>query len=202
MLTQNPTKSRLRIIEWRPLWPVTHVIGADPTKNELTAAVTYMANAKAVWLDELAVGFLPLGVNQDPTVLRDFLRVIILLMHQRRDAVVNVLHKIKKDTKYCADRGALYPEAVETVVKTPPGYCSTLKKHMPPRNMVPKIKQASLLVRKSNVTYDFLLSLYHTETFLGISACRLLPELHFKITPKLLIWAFAQLVVYTMCNNR
>ena len=96
MLTQNPTKSRLRIIEWRPLWPVTHVIGADPTKNELTAAVTYMANANAVWPDELAVGFLPLGVNQDPTVLRHFLRVIILLMHQRTDAVVNVLHKIKR----------------------------------------------------------------------------------------------------------
>ena len=96
MLTQNPTKSRLRIIEWRPLWPVTHAIGADPTKNELTAAMTYMANAKAVWPDELAVGFLTLGVNQDPTVLRDFLRVIILLMHQRRDAVVNVLHKIKR----------------------------------------------------------------------------------------------------------
>ena len=96
MLTPNPTKSRLRIIEGRPLWPVTHVIGADPTKNEVTAALRYMANAKAVWPDELVVGFLPLGVNQDPTLLRDFLRVIILLMHQRRDAAVNVLHKIKR----------------------------------------------------------------------------------------------------------
>ena len=55
-----------------------------------------MANAKAVWPDELAVGFLTLGVNQDPTVLRDFLRVIILLMLQRRDAVINVLHEMKR----------------------------------------------------------------------------------------------------------
>ena len=63
--------------------------------------------------------------------------------------------------------------------------------------MVPRIKQASLLIRESNVTYDVLLSLCPTETFLGVSACRLLPELHFKITPKLWIWAFAQPVVYT-----
>ena len=68
--------------------------------------------------------------------------------------------------------------------------------------MVSRIKQASLLVRKSNVTYDFLLSLFPTENFLGIMACRLLLEPHFKITPKLLIWAFAQLVVNTGRNNR
>ena len=107
----------------------------------------------------------------------------------------------EKDTNCSADRGALYPEPVESVVKTPPGYCSTLKKDVPSRTMVPRIKQASLFVRKSNVTYDFSLSLYPTETFLGVSACRLLPEPRFKITPKLLIWAFAQPVVYTIRNN-
>ena len=68
--------------------------------------------------------------------------------------------------------------------------------------MVPRIKQAPLFVRKSNVTYDFLLSLYHTETFLGVSAFRLLPEPRFKITPKLLICAFVQPVVYTIRNDR
>ena len=73
MLTQNPTKPRLKIIEGRPLWPVTHAVGVDPTKNEVTAALRSMANTKAVGPNELAVGLYKLGVNQDPTVLQEFL---------------------------------------------------------------------------------------------------------------------------------
>ena len=49
--------------------------------------------------DELSVEFLELGLNRDPTVLREFHRVIKMVWHQRkvphrwRDAVIKVLHK-------------------------------------------------------------------------------------------------------------
>ena len=58
-----------------------------------------MANVKAVGPDELPVELLKLGINYDPTVLREFHRVIKLVWHQRevpqrwRDAVIKVLHK-------------------------------------------------------------------------------------------------------------
>ena len=62
-----------------------------------------MANAKAVGPYELPVELLKLEINDDATVLREFLRVIKLVWHQRevpqrwRDAAIKVLHK-KKDT--------------------------------------------------------------------------------------------------------
>ena len=61
-----------------------------------------MTNAKAVGPDELPVELLELGINLDPTVLREFHRVIKLVWQQRevpqrwRDAVIKVLRK-KKD---------------------------------------------------------------------------------------------------------
>ena len=66
-----------------------------------------MANAKAVGPDDLPVELLKLEISHDPTVLREFDRVIKLVWHQRevpqrwRDAVIKVLHK-KKDR---AERG-------------------------------------------------------------------------------------------------
>ena len=58
-----------------------------------------MAYAKAVGPNELPVEILKLGINHDPTVLREFHRVIKLVWHQRevpqrwRDAVIKVLPK-------------------------------------------------------------------------------------------------------------
>ena len=67
-----------------------------------------MANAKAVGPDELPVELLKLGIIRDPTVLREFHRVITLVWHQRkvpqrwRDTVIMVLHK-KKDRAECGN---------------------------------------------------------------------------------------------------
>ena len=67
-----------------------------------------MANAKAVGPDELPVELLKLGINHDPSVLREFHRVIKLVWHQRevpqrwRDVVIKVLHK-KKDRTECGN---------------------------------------------------------------------------------------------------
>ena len=58
--------------------------------------------------DELPVELLKLGINHDPTVLREFHRVIKLVCHQRevpqrwRDAVIKVLDK-KKDKTQCGN---------------------------------------------------------------------------------------------------
>ena len=67
-----------------------------------------MANAKAVGPDELRVELLKLGINHNPTVLREFHRMIKRVCHQRevpqrwRDAVIKVLHK-KKDRTECGN---------------------------------------------------------------------------------------------------
>ena len=57
-----------------------------------------MANVKAVGYDKLSAELLKLELNHDPTVLREFHRMINLVWHQRkvpqryRDAVISVLH--------------------------------------------------------------------------------------------------------------
>ena len=67
-----------------------------------------MANAKAVGQDEIPVEVLKIGINHDPTVLREFRRMIKLVWHQLevpqrwRDAVIKVLHK-KKDRTECGN---------------------------------------------------------------------------------------------------
>ena len=83
LLNVKSDKLRLDIIEELPLWPITHVLGVEPTENELIGALRSMANAKAVGPDELSVELLKLGINHDPTVLREFHRVIKLVWHQR-----------------------------------------------------------------------------------------------------------------------
>ena len=107
LLNSKSDKLRLDIIEELPQRPITHDLGVELTESELTGALRSMANAKAVGPDELPVELLKLGINHDPTVLREFHRVIKLVWHQRevpqrwRDAVIKVLHK-KKDM---AERG-------------------------------------------------------------------------------------------------
>ena len=99
---------RLGIIKGLPQWPVTYALGVEPTENELIAALRLMVNTKAMGPDELLVELLKLGPNHDPTVLREFHRVIKLVYRQRnvpqrwRDAVINVLHT-KKDRTECGN---------------------------------------------------------------------------------------------------
>ena len=108
LLNPKSDKLRLGIIEELPQWPITHAFRVEPTENELIGVLTLMANAKAVGPDELPVELLELGINNDPTVLRGFQRVIKLVWHQRevpqrwRDAVIKVLHK-KKDRTECGN---------------------------------------------------------------------------------------------------
>ena len=101
-------KLRLDIIEELPQWPITHELGVEPTESELIGALRSMTNAKAVRPDEIPVEILKIGINHDPTVLREFQRLIKLVWHQRevpqrwRDAVIKVLHK-KKDRTECGN---------------------------------------------------------------------------------------------------
>ena len=106
LLNTKSDNLRLDIIEGLSQWPVTHALGVEPTENELIGALRSMANAKAVGPDELPVELLKLGLNHDPTVLREFHRMIKLVWHQRevpqlwRDAVKKVSHK-KDDRTEC-----------------------------------------------------------------------------------------------------
>ena len=74
----------------------------------MIGALRSIANAKAVGQDEIPVELLKIGINHDPTVLREFHRVIKLVWHQRevpqrwRDAVIKVLHT-KKDKTECSN---------------------------------------------------------------------------------------------------
>ena len=77
-------KLRLDIIAGLPQWPVIHALGIETTENELTAALKWMANAKAGGPDDLPVKLLKLGLNHYPTVLREFHRMIKPVWHQRK----------------------------------------------------------------------------------------------------------------------
>ena len=107
LLNSKSDKLRLDIIEG----PITHALGVEPTENELIEALRSMANAKAVGPDKLPVELLKLRINLDPTVLREFHRVIKLVWHQRevpqrwRDAVIKCLHKNKNRTECGNYRG-------------------------------------------------------------------------------------------------
>ena len=115
---------RLDILEGLPQWPITHALGVEPTENELIGALRSMANAKAVGPDELLVELLKIGINHDPTVLREFHRVIKLMWHQRevpqrwRDAVIKVLQN-KKDRTECSNYRciSLLAHAVKVLLK-------------------------------------------------------------------------------------
>ena len=82
-LNSKSDELRLHIIEELLQWPITHDLGVEPTQSELIGALKSMANAKAVGPYELPVELLKLGINHDPTVLREFHRVIKLVWHER-----------------------------------------------------------------------------------------------------------------------
>ena len=81
----------------KPWWPVA--LGIEQIETEVTLALRSMANAKVVAQDNLPVKLLKLGLNHDPSVLREFYRVTKLVWHERivpqrwRYAVTKVLHK-------------------------------------------------------------------------------------------------------------
>ena len=101
LLNSKSDQLRLDMVYRLPQSPVTHALWIEPTENELIGALRSMANAKAVGPDEHPVELLRLGTNHDPTVLREFHRVIGLAWHQQkvqqrwRDAAIKILHKKK-----------------------------------------------------------------------------------------------------------
>ena len=108
LLNSKSDKLRLDIIKEIPQWLIKHALGVEPKENELIAVLRSMANAKAVGPDELPVELLKLGITHDPTVLREFYRVIKLVRHRRevpqrwRYTGIKVLHK-KKDRTECGN---------------------------------------------------------------------------------------------------
>ena len=84
-----------------PQQPKAHVLGDEPTAEEVTEALRSLGNSKAVGQDELPVELLKLGLHHDPIFLREFHHIIIWVwsegkVPQRwRDAVIKVLHKRK-----------------------------------------------------------------------------------------------------------
>ena len=139
LLNLKSDNLRLDIIEEVP--HITHDFGVEPTESELIGALRSMANAKAVGPDELPVELLKLQINHDPTVLREFHRVIKLVWHQRevpqrwRDAVIKVLHK--KDRTECGNyRGiSLVAHAGKILLKI---VATRLSVYCEARNLLPE----------------------------------------------------------------
>ena len=139
LLNSKSDQFRLDTLEGLPQWRLTHALGVEPTENELIGALTSMTNAKAVGPDETSVELLKLGINHDPTVPREFHRVIKLVWHvpQRwRDAVIKVLHK-KKDRTECGNyRGiALVAHAGKVLLKI---VATRLSSYCEARNLLPE----------------------------------------------------------------
>ena len=142
LLNSKSDKVKVDIIEEFPQWPTAYDLGVEPKESELIGALRSMANAKAVGPDELPVELLKLGINHDPTVLREFHRVIKLVWHQRevpqrwRDAVIKVLRK-KKDRTECANyRGiSLVAHAGKILLKI---VATRLSAYCEAKNLLPK----------------------------------------------------------------
>ena len=142
LLNSKSDKLRLDVIEELPQWLITHALGVEPTEIELIGALRSMENAKAVGPDELPVELLKLGINHDPTVLREFHRIIKRVWHQRevpqrwRDAVMKVLHK-KKDRTECGNyRGiSLVAHAGKVLLKI---VATRLRAYCEARNLLPE----------------------------------------------------------------
>ena len=108
LLNSKSDKLRLDAIEELPQWAITHALGVEPTEIKLIGALRSMANAEAMGPDDLPVELLKLGINHEPTVLREFHRMVKRVWHQWevpqrwRDAMIKVLHK-KKDRTECGN---------------------------------------------------------------------------------------------------
>ena len=133
---------RLEIIEGLPQWPITHALVVESTENELIGALRSMASAKAVGPDDISIKLLKLEINHDPTVLREFHRVIKLVWHQRelpqrwRDAVILFLYKKKDNRIECGNyRGiSLMVHASKILLKI---VATRLSAYCEARNLLP-----------------------------------------------------------------
>ena len=171
LLNSKYDKLRLDIIEELPQWPITHDLGVESTESELIGALRSMANTKAVGPGELLVEILKLGRNRDPTVLREFHRVIKLVWHQRevpqrwRDAVIKVLHK-KKDRTECDNyRGiSLVAHADKVLLKF---VATRLSAYCEARNLLPE-EQCGF--RPHTSTTDIMLAVRRLQE-LGRKVC-------------------------------
>ena len=142
LLNSKSDQLRLDILEPPPQWPITHALAVEPTENELIGGLRSIANAKTVGPDELPVELLKLGINHDPTVLREFHRVIKLVWHQRgvsqrwRDAVIKVPHK-KKDRNECGNNHgiSLVAHAGKVLLKI---VATRLSAYCKARNLLPE----------------------------------------------------------------
>ena len=147
LLNSKSGELKVDIIEELTQWPIAHDLGVEQTENEVIGALRSMANAKGVGPDELFVELLKLGINHDPTVLREFHRVIKLVWHQRevpqrwRDAVIKVLRK-RKDREECGNhRGiSLVAHAGKVLLKT---VATRLSAYCEARNLLPEEKCGS-----------------------------------------------------------
>ena len=147
LLNSKSDKLKVGIIEELPPWPIAHDLGVEKTESEVIGALRSMANTKAVGLDELPVELLKLGINLDPTVLREFHGVFKMVWHQRkvpqrwRDAVIKVLHK----RKYRAECGnhrriSLVAHAGKVLLKI---VATRLSAYCEARNLLPEEKCGS-----------------------------------------------------------
>ena len=124
LLNSKSDKLRLDVIEELPQWAITHALGVEPTEIELIGGLRSMANAEAMGPDDLPLELLKLGINHDPTVLREFHRMVERVWHQRevpqrwRDAMIKVLHK-KKDRTECGNYHGIFlvPHAGKVLLK-------------------------------------------------------------------------------------
>ena len=158
LLSAKPDKLRPDILEGLPQWPVTHAFGVEPTENELIGALRPMTKTKAVGPDEQPVKLLELVLNHDPTVPREFHRVIKLVWHQRevpkrwRDAVIKVLHKKKNRTECGNYRGiSLVAHVGKVLLKI---VATRLSAYCEAKNLLPK-KQCGFCSRRSTTDTMF-----------------------------------------------
>ena len=69
-----------------PLQSLALSLGLEPVEDEVTVASRSMANAKAVSPNELPVELLKLGRRHEPTLLREFHRVMKIVWREGRKA--------------------------------------------------------------------------------------------------------------------
>ena len=89
-----------------PQQPVASALRIEPTEEEIATAMTAIANAKAVEVDELPAELLNLGRRQGRTILLELHRLTTLIWRERKvpqqwkDSVITILRK-KGDKAEC-----------------------------------------------------------------------------------------------------
>ena len=106
----NATSPRLdlNIAEGLDQWPENMSLGVQPTMQELTGAIRSLANGKTVGPDGVSVELFKITLNGDPALRQRLLDIVVRIwrggevLHQRKYAIIVVLHK-KKDRTECGN---------------------------------------------------------------------------------------------------